>query len=66
MSYMKNEAIDKINDLPPVVSIYKHDDLKVMISTRGHNLDDVLEGVENALRGSGFFFDGSVGLVDEN
>lgn len=36
-------------------SIYKSDDgLKVMLVTKDHNIDEVLDAMENALRGAGY------------
>ena len=48
-----------------VISIYKHDGLKVMLVTEGHDINDVLYAFENVLRGSGFYLKGNLEVVEE-
>ncbi len=47
------------------ISIYKHDNLKVMLVTNEHTLSDCLRAFENVLKGSGFCFDGELDIVEE-
>lgn len=54
-------------ELPKTVSIYKCDDLKVMICSRGNTLEEVLEAVECAIRGAGFYLEiGSLTIEEDN
>ena len=49
-----------------VVSIYKYGDLKVMLVTNQHTLDEVLDAVDNAIRGGGYFPAGTLQYVEED
>lgn len=47
------------------VSVYKVGDLKVMLVTNGHGLDDVLDALDNVVRGSGYYPAGTLQYVEE-
>ncbi len=48
-----------------IISIYKHDGLKVMLVTNGHTIDDVLHAFTCVLKGSGFYPKGEV-VIEED
>lgn len=47
------------------VSIYKYDGLKIMLVTKDHTIEEVLEAVGYVLRGQGYCFNGRIEVVDE-
>jgi hypothetical protein len=53
-----------MEEMKPVKSSYEHDGLKMTLETNQHCISDVLEAVENVLRGSGFCFRGNIEVVD--
>jgi len=55
-----------MEEIKPVKSSYEHDGLKMTLETDQHTISDVLEAVENVLRGSGFFFKGNIEIVDQD
>ena len=50
----------------PAIAIYKYNDLKIMLVTDGHTIEQCLEAFENVLRGSGYVFDGHIDIIDES
>lgn len=46
-------------------STYECQGLRIILTTSEHTISDVLEAVEYVLRGQGYFFNGHVGIVDE-
>ena len=53
-----------MEEMKPVKSSYEHDGLKMTLEIDQHDIYDVLEAVENVLRGSGFVFEGKIEIVD--
>lgn len=47
------------------ISIYKYEDLKVMLVTNGHLIEEILPAFENVLKGSGFNFNGHLDIVED-
>lgn len=52
-------------DIPPTITIYKREGIKVMLVTAGHTLPEVLEVLELAIKGHGYGFEGSLDFVEE-
>ncbi len=46
------------------MSIYKSEGIEVMLVTRGHTLDTVLEAMENVIKAQGYNLDGYLDIVE--
>jgi hypothetical protein len=54
-----------MDELEKTRSSYKHGELTITMVTRGHNLSDVIEAFECALRGHGFYYNGKLEIVED-